>query len=198
MDKKQFYDFVVKMQAIAKIGLLYSKDEYALDNYQQINDLSNKMLESFMDVKFDRPNYFQRSVYPTPNVSVRTVIFNNEGHLLLVQESKTGTYSLPGGWCDLYDSPSEAAKAEVSQEAGLDIDIIRLAGIINHTPHTSVPEYVIIFEAKAKSPFYNHSHETMNVGYFPLESLPPLSHKLQEDEFHRIVKAVQKKETIFD
>ena len=66
------------------------------------------MLESFMDVKFDRPNYFQRSVNHTPNVSVRTVIFNNEGHLLLVQESKKGTYSLTGGWCDLYDSPSEA------------------------------------------------------------------------------------------
>ena len=44
MEKKQFYDFIVKMQAISKIGLLFSKDEYAIDNYRQINDLSEKML----------------------------------------------------------------------------------------------------------------------------------------------------------
>lgn len=198
MNKKYFYDFVVKMQAISKIGLLYSSDDYALENYQQISDLSTAMLESFMDVDFERPSYFQRDVYPTPNVSVRTVIFNESGQLLLVREAKTGLYSLPGGWCDLYDSPSQAAKAEVSQEAGLDIDIIRLAGVINHTPHTAIPEYVVIFEARAASSFHQHTHETTHVDYFSLNDLPALSHKLDLSEFHRIIKAILNKETIFD
>ncbi|MDD4154358.1 MAG: NUDIX hydrolase N-terminal domain-containing protein [Bacilli bacterium] len=198
MDKKYFYDFVVKMQAISKIGLLYSSDEYAIENYQQINDLSKTMLESFMNVDFERPSYFQRDVYPTPNVSVRTVIFNEKGHLLLVQEAKSGLYSLPGGWCDLYDSPSQAAKAEVSQEAGLEMEIIRLVGVINHTPHTGVPEYVVIFEGRAISEFHNHTHETTHADYFPLDQLPSLSHKLDLGEFHRIVQAVLNKKTIFD
>ena len=78
MDYKQIYDYIVKIQSIAKIGLVFSKDPYALTNYQQINDISLKMLEEFMEVKFDRPNYFKRDVYPTPNVSVRTVIFNSD------------------------------------------------------------------------------------------------------------------------
>ncbi|MFA5421806.1 MAG: NUDIX hydrolase N-terminal domain-containing protein [Bacilli bacterium] len=198
MDKKQFYDFIIKMQAISKIGLLYSKDPYALDNYRQINDLSAEMLSTFMDTKFDRPNYFKRDVYPTPNVSVRTVVLNENGHLLLVKEAKTGNYSLPGGWCDMYDSPSEAALAEVSQEAGLDIEIVRLVGVINRTPHTAVPEYVICFEGRATSPFHAHCHETTEVNYFPLDALPELSPKLQRDEFMRIVEACRDGKIIYD
>jgi len=201
MDNKYFYDFLLKVQAIAKTGLLFSKDEYAIENYHQINNLTLAMLESFLDVKFDRPNYFKCDVYPTPNVSVRTAVFNELGHILLVKESKTGTYSLPGGWCDLYDSPSEAAKAEVSQEAGLEVEIVRLVGVINHTPFVSsstTPEYVIVFEGRGAGAFHNHTHETTEVGYFPLDGLPELSHKIKEHEFQRIVQAIKKGETIFD
>ncbi|NCA96812.1 MAG: NUDIX domain-containing protein [Bacteroidia bacterium] len=198
MDNKRFYDFIVKMQAISKIGLKFSQDPYALENYQQINDLSREMLESFMDVDFARPNYFKRDVYPTPNVSVRTAIFNEHGHILLVKEAKTGTYSLPGGWADVYDSPSQAAKAEVSQEAGLEIEIVRLVGVINHTPFTATPEFVIVFQGRPIAPFHDHCHETIEASYFPLDALPKLSHKQHESEFHRIIEACQNNTVFFD
>ena len=58
MTYDEFYDFVVKVHSIAKIGLTYSKDPYAITNYNEINNLSLKMLENFEDVKFDRNNYF--------------------------------------------------------------------------------------------------------------------------------------------
>ena len=48
MDSKQIYDFVLKIQSIAKIGLIYSKDPYALTNYKEINDLSTRFLEEFL------------------------------------------------------------------------------------------------------------------------------------------------------
>ena len=76
MDSKQIYDFILKVQSISKIGLVYSKDPYALTNYQELNDLSTKFLEDFLEVKFDRPNYFQRDIYPTPNISVRTLVLS--------------------------------------------------------------------------------------------------------------------------
>ena len=87
MDKKEIYDYIIKIQSIAKIGLVYSKDPYALTNYQELSDLSTKFLEEFMEVEFDRPNYFQRDIYPTPSVSVRTVILNNKKNkVLMVKE----------------------------------------------------------------------------------------------------------------
>ena len=78
MDSKEIYDYIIKIQAIAKIGLVYSKDPYAITNYTEINNLSKKFLEDFMNVKIDRPNYFSKETYPTPSVSVRCIILNKE------------------------------------------------------------------------------------------------------------------------
>ena len=88
MDYQEIYDYIVKIQSIAKIGLVFSKDPYALTNYQQINDISLQMLEKFMEVKLDRPNYFQRDIYPTPSISVRTIIFNEDKTKVLMVREK--------------------------------------------------------------------------------------------------------------
>lgn len=202
MDSKQIYDFVLKVQSIAKIGLKYSKDPYAISNYTELNNLSIKFLEEFMEVQFDRPNYFQRDIYPTPNVSVRTVILNEDRtKLIMVREANTHTYSLPGGWADLYDSPSQTARNECSQEAGADIDIIRLVGVLNRTPFknpTSIPEYVVIFEATLKGQLHEHEYETDDVGWFNIDKLPTLSPKVTPEEVQRMIVAAVNGETIFD
>ena len=50
MDTKELYDYILKIQSIAKIGLVFSKDPYAITNYQQINDLTLEMLEKLMEM----------------------------------------------------------------------------------------------------------------------------------------------------
>lgn len=202
MKYEEFYDFVVKVHSIAKIGLIYSKDPYALENYKELNDISKEMIEKFMDVKFDRPNMFTKDIYPTPNISVRTIIANEKNEVLMVKEANSGCWSFPGGWCDLYDSPSEAAFNEVKQEAGIEPKITRLIGILNRTPYVSgncSPQYVILFEGNidGKS-FHEHTHETTDVKFFPVDKLPELSRKLSKEEIERILKAFINKETIFD
>ena len=192
MDSKQVYDFILKVQSISKIGLIYSKDPYALTNYQELNDLSTKFLEDFLEVKFDRPNYFQRDIYPTPNISVRTIIFNEDkSKVLMVREAALQAYSLPGGWADLYDSPSQTAKNECKQEAGL----------TSRTPFkapTSIPEYVAIFEAKLTKLNKEHEYETDDVGFFNIDNLPEISRKTSKGELLRFINAAKNGETIFD
>ena len=202
MDSKYFYDFLIKVQSIAKIGLIYSKDPYALTNYQEINDLSTKMLEDFENVKFDRPNYFERDVYPTPNVSVRTIIFNDDRtEILMVREAVSHEYSLPGGWADLYDSPSTAAKNECLQEAGAEVEMVRLVGITDRTPfkrNAPVPEYVIIFEGKITKMHEDHEYETDDVQFFRIDNLPTISRKTSKEELMRFIDAARSGKTIFD
>ena len=202
MDSKQIYDYIIKIQAIAKIGLTYSKDPYALTNYQEINELSKKMLEDFTNVKLDRPNYFEKDIYPTPNISVRTVILNKDRtKVMMVREANLGTYSLPGGWADLYDSPSKTAKNECSQEAGADIEVVRLVGILDRTPFkssASIPEYVIVFEGKVIGKLHEHEYETDDVGWFDIDNLPPISRKSSKEELLRMILAAKEGKTIFD
>lgn len=201
MDTKQVYEYIIKIQSIAKIGLKFSKDPYAISNYQEINDLSLKFLEDFVNVKFDRPNYFQRDIYPTPNISVRTIILNEtKDKVLLVREAKDKSYSLPGGWADLYESASEAAKKECMQEAGANCEIIRLAGLLHKRPNkpTSVPEYIAVFEGKLNGELGEHEYETDEVKWFNINNLPTNVSKVYIDEMKRMVNAVLEGKTIFD
>ncbi|MGM9873323.1 MAG: NUDIX hydrolase N-terminal domain-containing protein [Bacilli bacterium] len=202
MDSKQIYDYLIKLQSIARIGLTFSKDPYALTNYQEINDLTTKFLEEFQDVKLDRNNYFERNIYPTPNISVRTIIFNEtRDKVLMVEEANQKAYSLPGGWCDLYDSPKQAAINECSQEAGGDVEIVRLVGVANRTPYknpVSVPEYVIVFEGKLIGELHEHEYETSNVGFFDIDNLPIISRKTSKEELLKFIDKAKNNETFFD
>ena len=170
MDTKELYDYILKIQSIAKIGLVFSKDPYAITNYQQINDLTLEMMEKLMEIEFHRPNYFSRD-------------------------------SFPGGWADLYDSPAQTAINESTQEAGADIEVTRLVGVLNRTPFKTgvyVPEYLIVFEAKLKGKLHAHEYETDDVRWFSLDELPTMSRKVGKEEIDRIIKAVKNNETIFD
>ena len=202
MDSKELYDYILKIQSIAKIGLVFSKDPYALTNYQQINDLTMEMLEKLMEIEFHRPNYFSRDIYPTPSVSVRAVIVNEDkSKILFVREANSGTYSFPGGWADLYDSAGQTAINESSQEAGADIELVRLVGVLNRTPfkaNVNSPEYLVVFEAKLKGQLHEHEYETDDVEWFPIDQIPPLSRKVMKKEIDRIIDAIKTGKTIFD
>ena len=202
MDTKELYDYILKIQSIAKIGLVFSKDPYAITNYQQINDLTLEMMEKLLEIEFHKPNYFSRDIYPTPSVSVRALILNkNKDQILMVREANSGTYSFPGGWADLYDSPGQTAINESSQEAGADIELVRLVGVFNRTPFKSgvhVPEYLIVFEAKLKGDLHEHEYETDDVRWFSIDNLPTMSRKVAKEEIDRIILAVKNNETIFD
>ena len=202
MKYEEFYDFVVKVHSIAKIGLTYSKDPYAIDNYEELNRISKEMLEKFMEVKFDKPSMFTKEVYPTPNISVRTLIGNGKNQILLVREANTGFWSFPGGWAELYDSPKEAAYNEVVQETGVKPEITRLIGVLNRLPHKTdkpVPEYVIIFEGKVNNDDYSkHCHEITEVKFFDITNLPEMSKKLSKEELDMIFDAYKNNKVIFD
>jgi len=203
-----YYDFIIKVLSISKIGKVFSKDPYALDNYEQLEKLAMNELENFEHLKFDRPNYFTQEIYPTPSVSVRTCIFNEKGQVLLVREHPEERYSLPGGWCDLYDSPSEAAKAECLQEAGANIKNMQLVAVLNRTPFKifpagtplskSVPEYVIVFRADLDGELGNHLYETDDVQFFDINKLPELSKKVTDGEMEKMIMSAYKNEIIFD
>ncbi|MFA6755238.1 MAG: NUDIX domain-containing protein [Bacilli bacterium] len=204
---QEFYDYIIKVLSIAKIGLVFSKDPYALDNYDQLEKLSMKELENFESLKFDKQDIFERAIYPTPSVSVRVCIFNDKDEILLVREANEGRYSVPGGWCDLYDSPIDAAKAESMQEAGANIKNIKLVGIINRTPFKNfpnapasktVPEYAIILKAELDGKLESHLYETDDVKFFPVSELPDMSHKVTLDEWKNLINAAKENKTLID
>lgn len=200
--KKSVHEFLMKVQSIAKIGLLYSKDPYALENYEELNTLSKSFLEEENDLTLDRPNVFPKTIYPTPNVSVRVLIFNEKDELLMVKEKVDGGFTIPGGWADIFESPAEAAMKECLQETGADVTLTRLVGIYDfhfraHGEVTS--QYAIVFTGRIKQFVQPFGHEVTHVGFYPLNKLPkPISHKVDIEDLKRMIRHAKEGVTHFE
>ena len=194
--------FLSKLLALSKVGLKFSKDPYALENYQELHDLVILQSEE-VDQKIDSIKLYPKDAYPTPNVSVRVIIFNDKKELLMVKERSDEKYAVPGGWCDVFESARENAIKEVKQETNLDVSLVRLLGVLQrdlYKPKPSmVSEYVLYFLAKVEGGRLAYNHELMDIGYFALDALPPLSFKSTEIELRRMLDvAINWKDVDFD
>lgn len=196
-------DFILKVQSISKVGLTFSKDEYALENYEELQVLSKKALEELCDFKMDRKNYFARDIYPTPSVSVRGYVLNELNQVLLVKESNSQTWSIPGGWCDIGDTPKQSICLELLQEAGIVAEPTKILGILNRNLYKenrcTTTEYSISFLCKYISGHFQNNHETCDAQYFSIDDLPELSHKVTKEELFKIWHVIANDlDTVFD
>lgn len=177
--------FLSKLLSISKIGLKFSKDPYALENYQELQDLVIQQSQE-VNQPIDVVKLYPKDTYPTPNVSVRIMVFNEKNQLLMVQEKSDQGYAVPGGWCDVFESPKQNAIKEVKQETGLDVEIVRLCAIMQRELYKSKPtmisEYVMYFLAEIKGGDLQFNHELMDIGFFDYDALPVLSLKTSKRE----------------
>ena len=67
-----------------------------------------------------------------PIVGVGAVVIRDDNHLLMVRRGKEpakGLWSLPGGRLEHGEYIADAVAREVKEETGLDVEVVRLAGI---------------------------------------------------------------------
>jgi len=195
-------EFLAKVLAISRIGLKFSKDPYALENYEELHELAVRQLNELHETPHSSLPY-QRDIYPTPNISVRVLIFNEKNELLMGQEASDGAYAVPGGWCDVFESASENARKEVLQETGLSVKIEKVLCILRRELYreyaSMISEYVIYFSASVVSGELKINHEILSLDYFPLDQLPPLSRKMTETELRKALNVVlNKTDVVFD
>ena len=168
--------FIAKVLSVAKIGLKYSKDDYALENYAELEKLGIEMLDN-VAINPVVENIYVRDLYPTPNLSVRIIIVNNKNEVLFVKEKVEEKWGVPGGWCDLFISPRKNAEKEVFEEVGLKIETKELLAIFNRekyrNPNTILSDYVMYFKAvmpkdqKPKVGFEVSESKFINMGNLP-------------------------------
>ena len=191
MEKHALTDYLLKVEEIAKVGLKYSQDPYALDNYDELQRLTSRFLESIDAVRLDGLNYFRRDVYPTPSVSVRAIILSEDhSKVLMVQEAKDEGWSFPGGWAEIGLSPVESIRKEIWEEAGSDCEITDMVGAIDRysgLPTAGAPEYILVYTAKLKGEPHRLTYEILKVDWFPIDDLPRISIKNDADQMRRML-----------
>jgi ADP-ribose pyrophosphatase YjhB (NUDIX family) len=123
----QWLRWIKLLQAIAQDGLTYSSDDYDLGRYEQLRALASEMLAAHSTGTLEEATELLalETGPATPKVDVRAVVFK-EGRILLVKEPNEAGWSVPGGWADVGESPSEAAARETLEESGYRVRPFRL------------------------------------------------------------------------
>ena len=174
--------WVRRLQAIAQSGLTYAKDPYDVERYEQVRTIAAEVAASRSEATAERIDalFSEESGYATPKLDIRAVVLDGEGAVLLVREKEDGLWTLPGGWVDVGESPSEAAEREVKEESGYEVRAVRLLALWDRDkhPHPPIPFHVyklfFLCELSGGSPLVA-STETDGVGFFPKDALPELS-----------------------
>lgn len=201
MEKGDLTDFLLKVEEMTRSGLKFTKDEYARDNYLQLQALVKEFLKRD-NVTLKGENLFLRNVYPTPNVSVRAILLSKDRkEVLMVKEKSDHLWSFPGGWSELSLSPSESCLKEVREEAGMEGRIVRLVGVLDRyhdIPTKGVPEYILGFLVEMEKDLGQICFEVEERRFFPVDSLPPFSSKNDPRSMERLLEAALTGKTIYD
>jgi hypothetical protein len=102
-----------ELQALAQTGLEFAKDHHDRDRYVAIRAIAARLMAqpSRADALWVENLFAEQTGYATPKVDVRGAVFREDGCILLVREvADSGRWSLPGGWAEVNQSPSESGR----------------------------------------------------------------------------------------
>lgn len=173
---------VKRIKAIAETGLIYAKDNFDIERYQEIQEIVYSMLSELTELPIEKLKSFYLPVndYPTPKVDVRAILINEQDQILMVKEKSDGKWTIPGGWADVGLTPKEVILKEIEEEVGVLASVVRLLAVYDKKCHPHPPQPFYVY----KMVFYCHlldgavfkpSFEIEEVKYFNVDKLPSLS-----------------------
>lgn len=169
------------LQALARTGQHFCRDEYDRERYEQVERIAAELLAggSTASAAELQREWALETGYVTPKLEVRGAVFRPDGKVLLVRETADGLWTLPGGWADVNDSPSGAIRREIEQESGFIVQVAKLAALYDRNAHAHTPSlfhsWKAFFLCTIEGGSARGSYETDAVDFFDPHELPPLS-----------------------
>ena len=176
MENNKWLQWAIELQSLAQAGLTYGKDKFDRERYTRIREISAEMMSRLSDTPMDtvKDLFCNESGYQTPKIDTRAAVFQ-DGKILLVHENN-GTWSLPGGWCDVDQSVAYNVIKEVKEETGLDVTADKLIAVQDWRLH-NVRNYAygvikIFVLCRKTGGSFAENIETTETGYFDRDKLP--------------------------
>ncbi|TDP28221.1 NUDIX hydrolase [Nocardia ignorata] len=178
----QIRQHAIALAALGHNGLVFSTDVFDRQRYKQAKQIAADLLTLISNdtVEDLQKNVYLEQGYMTPKVDVRGGVFDEQGRILLIRDRSDEKWTLPGGWCDVLEPPSLAVEREVEEESGLAVRASKLVALHDrdvqgHQPAFPYHVYKLFFLCETISHGRPSPIETMEVGWFDVETLPELS-----------------------
>ena len=167
-----------EIEALAQTGRHYALNDFQRERYERLMRISAEMIaaQTGLDPAHLEDAFQAQIGYATPKVDVRGAVFDR-GRLLLVRELSDGRWTMPGGWADVGDVPSQAAEREVWEEAGFRVSARKVVGVYdaNRTGALEVfHAFKLVFLCDLVSGEARPSNETSEVAFFGRDEIPSI------------------------
>jgi ADP-ribose pyrophosphatase YjhB (NUDIX family) len=174
----RWLEWAREIQALSQTGYHYAENEYQRERNRRLSQIAAEIISEHTALAVTPlAQTFQAQIgYATPRVDVRGAVFQ-AGSLLLVRERQDGGWTMPGGWADVGDLPSEAAEREVWEEAGFRVKARKLIGVYDANrlvPLELFHAFKLVFLCELIEGEARTSSETSEVGFFSENELPGL------------------------
>jgi ADP-ribose pyrophosphatase YjhB (NUDIX family) len=176
MERPRYLEWAREIQALAQTGFHYAHDDYQKERCRRLMEIAAEMIgENTGLAPGPIAQAFHAQIgYATPKIDVRAAVFR-EGKLLLVRERMDSGWTLPGGWADVGDDPSQAAEREVLEEAGFLVKARKVIGVYDANrvgPLEIFHAYKIVFLCELVGGEAHTSNETSEVSFFSADKIP--------------------------
>ena len=183
MDKQEqeyrWLEWAKELQFIAQAGLTYTKDPFDKERFERVREIAAEImsLQGRLPLAQVKDLFCNETGFQTPKLDTRAAIFKDD-KILLVEEND-GTWSMPGGWVDVMETVKSNTVKEVKEEAGLDVEAVRVIALHDRNLHNQPPYAYNVCKVfvlcEVKGGCFHPNIETVGSGYFGLDELPPLS-----------------------
>jgi ADP-ribose pyrophosphatase YjhB (NUDIX family) len=208
MNNPKLISFIETVLATAQAGVTFSKDPFDLERFASLRAAASSLLSG--ECAFDEGAVAQwielDQDYPTPKLDVRAFIVDAQKRVLLVRELRDGLWTLPGGWCDIGESPARSVEREVLEETGLTCKATRLLALFDKHCHPHPPQMPHAYKAfflceAAGGSLLQSTNETSGAEYFEITALPELSvHRVLASQLTLLHRRIMENsvDTLFD
>lgn len=173
---EQWLKWAMEIQSLAQAGIAYTDNNYDRERYERLREISAEMIKEKTEISLEKIKdlFCNEEGYQTPKIDTRVAIFK-DNKILLVCENN-GTWSLPGGWCDVLESVKSNTIKEVKEETGLDVEVEKIIAIQDRNKHNK-PIYAygvckIFSQCKILSGEFVENIETTETRFFGKDELP--------------------------
>ncbi len=178
-ESPKLLDWAREIYSLSQAGITYSGNDYDIQRYQRLQEITAEMLASQSDLSAETvlQSFSMQHGYATPKIDVRGAVIR-DGKILLVRERADGCWAMPGGWGDIGDGPADMVAREIWEESGFRVTVDKLVGVYDANrlqPLEFYHLYKLIFLCSITSGQATPSIETLDVDFFGMDNLPPLS-----------------------
>ncbi len=173
---EKWLKWAIEIQSLAQAGLTYTDNVYDIERYERLREIAAEIIEEKSNISLEKVKdlFCNENGYQTPKIDTRAAIFKDD-KILLTHENN-GTWSLPGGWCDVLESVASNTIKEVKEETGLDVETIKIIAVQDRNKHNK-PIYAygvckIFILCNVIGGEFIENIETTEIKYFSLDEIP--------------------------